>query len=126
MALLQPTDTFSCCHCFNPGKNTCVRCATLVSGMTVLLLQDRELEELEILNLFHQIVAAICYLHEHSVLHRDLKTANLFLTKEGDVKLGDFGVAKVMMTGSEAHTILGEFYLKHFGKNKEKDNDILE
>ncbi|XP_032906588.1 serine/threonine-protein kinase Nek8-like [Amblyraja radiata] len=72
--------------------------------------QDRELEELEILNLFHQIVAAICYLHEHSVLHRDLKTANLFLTKEGDVKLGDFGVAKVMMTGSEAHTILGTPY----------------
>ncbi|GCB70640.1 hypothetical protein scyTo_0001334 [Scyliorhinus torazame] len=74
--------------------------------------QDRELEEHQILNLFHQMVAAICYLHEHSVLHRDLKTANLFLTKEGEVKLGDFGVAKVMMTGSEAHTILGTpFYI---------------
>ncbi|XP_072889298.1 uncharacterized protein [Hemitrygon akajei] len=69
--------------------------------------QDRELEELEILNLFQQMVAATCYLHEHNVLHRDLKTANLFLTKEGEVKLGDFGVAKLMMTGSEAHTILG-------------------
>ncbi|XP_062922108.1 serine/threonine-protein kinase Nek9-like isoform X5 [Mobula hypostoma] len=72
--------------------------------------QDRELEELEILNLFHQMVAATCYLHEHNVLHRDLKTANLFLTKEGEVKLGDFGVAKLMMTGSEAHTILGTPY----------------
>ncbi|XP_072134252.1 uncharacterized protein [Mobula birostris] len=71
---------------------------------------DRELEELEILNLFHQMVAATCYLHEHNVLHRDLKTANLFLTKEGEVKLGDFGVAKLMMTGSEAHTILGTPY----------------
>ncbi|XP_067827514.1 uncharacterized protein [Heptranchias perlo] len=72
--------------------------------------QDRELEEQEILNLFHQMVAATCYLHEHNVLHRDLKTANLFLTKEGEVKLGDFGVAKVMTTGSEAHTILGTPY----------------
>ncbi|XP_078283301.1 uncharacterized protein LOC144608926 [Rhinoraja longicauda] len=83
---------------------------TLAQKSAVLSLQDRELEELEILNLFHQIVAAICYLHEHSVLHRDLKTANLFLTKEGEVKLGDFGVAKVMMTGSEAHSILGTPY----------------
>ncbi|XP_078386087.1 uncharacterized protein LOC144668207 isoform X2 [Cetorhinus maximus] len=74
--------------------------------------QDRELEEQQILNLFHQVVAAICYLHEHNVLHRDLKTANLFLTKEGEVKLGDFGVAKVMTTGSEAHTVLGTpFYI---------------
>uniref|UniRef100_UPI00398E6731 serine/threonine-protein kinase Nek9-like n=1 Tax=Pristiophorus japonicus TaxID=55135 RepID=UPI00398E6731 len=72
--------------------------------------QDRELEEREILNLFHQMMAATCYLHEHNVLHRDLKTANLFLTKEGEVKLGDFGVAKVMTTGSEAHTILGTPY----------------
>ncbi|XP_067874142.1 uncharacterized protein [Heterodontus francisci] len=74
--------------------------------------QDWELEEREILNLFHQMVAAICYLHDHNVLHRDLKTANLFLTKEGEVKLGDFGVAKLMTTGSEAHTILGTpFYI---------------
>ncbi|XP_043533247.1 uncharacterized protein LOC122540959 isoform X1 [Chiloscyllium plagiosum] len=74
--------------------------------------QDQELEEQQILNLFHQMVAAIYYLHKHNVLHRDLKTANLFLTKRGEVKLGDFGVAKVMMTGSEAHTILGTpFYI---------------
>uniref|UniRef100_A0A4W3K3S4 non-specific serine/threonine protein kinase n=1 Tax=Callorhinchus milii TaxID=7868 RepID=A0A4W3K3S4_CALMI len=68
------------------------------------------LEERDILNLFHQMVAAISYLHEHNVLHRDLKTANIFLTKDSEVKLGDFGVAKVMSTGSEAHTILGTPY----------------
>ncbi|XP_048418462.2 uncharacterized protein LOC125467089 isoform X1 [Stegostoma tigrinum] len=74
--------------------------------------QGQELEEQQILNLFHQMVAAISYLHKHNVLHRDLKTANLFLTKKGEVKLGDFGVAKVMTTGSEAHTILGTpFYI---------------
>ncbi|XP_007907859.1 serine/threonine-protein kinase Nek8-like [Callorhinchus milii] len=72
--------------------------------------QDGELEERDILNLFHQMVAAISYLHEHNVLHRDLKTANIFLTKDSEVKLGDFGVAKVMSTGSEAHTILGTPY----------------
>ncbi|XP_078097118.1 serine/threonine-protein kinase Nek8-like [Mustelus asterias] len=85
---------------------------TLAQYLAQQVLQDRELEEQQILNLFHQMVAAICYLHEHNVLHRDLKTANLFLTKEGEVKLGDFGVAKVMTAGSEAHTILGTpFYI---------------
>ncbi|XP_060708843.1 uncharacterized protein LOC132834193 [Hemiscyllium ocellatum] len=85
---------------------------TLAQRLNVFLLQDQELEEQQILNLFHQMVAAICYLHKHNVLHRDLKTANLFLTKRGEVKLGDFGVAKVMVTGSEAHTILGTpFYI---------------
>jgi serine/threonine protein kinase len=32
--------------------------------------------------------------HEHSVLHRDLKPQNLFINKEGELKLGDFGLAR--------------------------------
>ncbi|CAJ0567853.1 unnamed protein product, partial [Mesorhabditis spiculigera] len=46
--------------------------------------------------LFEQICSAVAYLHENNVLHRDLKTANIFLTQEGDVKIGDFGISKLM------------------------------
>ena len=50
-------------------------------------------------------------MHAHHVLHRDLKTANIFLTKEGTVKIGDFGISKVLTTrASGAHTVLGTPY----------------
>ncbi len=44
------------------------------------------------------MVSAIRYMHSRHVLHRDLKTANVFLTKEGEAKIGDFGISKIMTT----------------------------
>ncbi|XP_073989973.1 mitogen-activated protein kinase kinase kinase 4 isoform X2 [Rhodnius prolixus] len=42
----------------------------------------------------NQLVSAIATLHHHSIVHRDIKTANIFLTAEGNcLKLGDFGSA---------------------------------
>lgn len=35
-------------------------------------------------------------MHGHNILHRDLKTLNIFLTKENKVKIGDLGVAKIL------------------------------
>ncbi|XP_033116880.1 uncharacterized protein LOC117116878 isoform X2 [Anneissia japonica] len=71
----------------------------------------RELEEREILLMYQQMVTAIRYIHDHNVLHRDLKTANIFLTKEGIIKMGDFGIAKVMSSNNRgANTVLGTPY----------------
>ncbi|KAK0064372.1 mitogen-activated protein kinase kinase kinase 4 isoform X1 [Biomphalaria pfeifferi] len=39
----------------------------------------------------HEIVHAIAHLHENNIVHRDIKGANIFLTSQGHVKLGDFG-----------------------------------
>ena len=57
-----------------------------------------------------QMVSAIRYMHAHHVLHRDLKTANIFLTKDSIVKLGDFGISKILSTkqGGAAQTVLGK------------------
>ncbi|XP_072021077.1 LOW QUALITY PROTEIN: uncharacterized protein [Amphiura filiformis] len=71
----------------------------------------RELQEREILVMFQQMVAAIRHIHEHKILHRDLKTANIFLTKEGIIKIGDFGISKVMSSHNQgANTVLGTPY----------------
>ena len=44
---------------------------------------------------FVQITLALKHIHDRKILHRDLKTQNVFLTLGRVVKLGDFGIAKV-------------------------------
>ena len=70
------------------------------------------LDEKTVLSMFAQIVSGITYMHKQKILHRDLKTANIFLTTDGFVKIGDFGVSKVMSSNHQvANTVLGETFL---------------
>ena len=42
---------------------------------------------------FVQVAFALDYLHKNKILHRDVKTQNIFMIKSGLVKLGDFGIS---------------------------------
>ncbi|KAI6177550.1 Non-specific serine/threonine protein kinase [Aphelenchoides bicaudatus] len=48
-----------------------------------------------ILEICKQIAQGMCYLHSRNVIHRDLKSNNIFLTDDTTVKIGDFGLATV-------------------------------
>ena len=67
--------------------------------------------ESEILDYFTQICLAIKHIHEKKIIHRDLKSGNIFLMKNGLVKLGDFGIAKgFQKTMDKAKTLVGTPY----------------
>ena len=62
-------------------------------------------------SLLHQFIISLTFNWLSYVWCRDLKTANVFLTKEGIVKLGDFGISKILSaTSPEANTVLGTPY----------------
>ncbi|XP_030883589.1 LOW QUALITY PROTEIN: serine/threonine-protein kinase Nek4-like [Leptonychotes weddellii] len=54
------------------------------------------LPESQVVEWFVQIAMALQYLHEKHILHRDLKTQNVFLTRTNIIKVGDLGIARVL------------------------------
>ncbi|XP_072040814.1 serine/threonine-protein kinase Nek1-like isoform X2 [Amphiura filiformis] len=67
--------------------------------------------EEQIVDWFVQICLALKHVHDRKILHRDLKSQNIFLTKKGIIKLGDFGIARVLNSTSElARTCIGTPY----------------
>lgn len=65
----------------------------------------------QVLDWFIQCALALQNIHSKKILHRDVKTANIFLTQEGVCKLGDFGIARTLSsTFDQANTFVGTPY----------------
>jgi len=53
------------------------------------------------LRLFIQVCEGVAYAHSSLIVHRDLKASNILVTADGQVKLLDFGIAKLLDSGSD-------------------------
>ena len=71
-------------------------CANGDLGLYLKRQMGRSLPESKIWRFFIEMCLGLQYLHANRILHRDIKTINMFLTGDDTIKIGDLGVAKML------------------------------
>lgn len=93
----------------------------LLQGETLReAMEDHPLSTTSVLNYASQIALGLAAAHEQGIVHRDLKPENIFLTREGRVKILDFGVAKAVVPAGPGGTTAG-----HSVKRFETDPGVV-
>ncbi|XP_075431111.1 serine/threonine-protein kinase Nek4 isoform X2 [Ascaphus truei] len=73
--------------------------------------KSKLLVESQVVDWFVQIAMALQYLHDEHIMHRDLKTQNIFLTRSNIIKVGDLGIARILESQYDmASTLIGTPY----------------
>ena len=103
-------DSFFYCGTFNIITEFCPY-GDLFGYIKFYKERGSKIEEKIIWIIFIQLSLGLSYLHHKKILHRDIKTKNIFIKNNLTVKIGDFGIAKILnSTSSYAHTFIGTPY----------------
>ena len=71
------------------------------------LLQDKELTPKRALEIVPRICEALQFAHDHGVVHRDIKPENVLISTKGEIKIADFGLAKLIQPDASLSMSLG-------------------
>ena len=87
---------------FETSTDFCVVTEFAQGELFQILEDDKRLPEIVVRSIAYQLVAALQYLHQNRVIHRDMKPQNILISANGMVKLCDFGFARAM----SSHTLV--------------------
>lgn len=62
--------------------------------LSALFLSKYKFSDIQIKNLTYQLLKGLSYIHERGIIHRDVKSSNILLTRDGLLKIADFGLSK--------------------------------
>lgn len=94
---------------YGEDDNTAFISMEYVSGPTLQeIMSHDKLTISQVQDFMEQLLAGLDYAHTHNVTHRDIKPANLVFTGDGQIKIMDFGIAKVESSNlTQIGTIMG-------------------
>jgi tRNA A-37 threonylcarbamoyl transferase component Bud32 len=79
-----------------------------VDGLSLRQLLERgKLEPEQALTIVPKICEALQFAHQQGVVHRDIKPENILLDRQGQVKIADFGIAKILAPGAQDFSLTG-------------------
>ncbi len=100
-----------CYDLFIHENNLCIITDFIDNGDLEGLIKNKpRLTQEEITKIFLKICVGINSLHKNDIVHRDIKPANILLTKEGDIRICDFGIAKHLGFSKITNTVIGTPY----------------
>ena len=78
--------------------------------LSYLLSKRKKMEEIEVKYYILNLINALKYLHGKGIVHRDIKLSNVYITKNLEVKLGDFNLSQSISLNGKNKDISGTFY----------------